>query len=64
MQCLIKLSKCLLYIIVKCDRLTFICDKEKKKKKHHHTEQNVAKLIWKNMLVITSLMFLELFLFL
>lgn len=28
MQCLFKLSKCLLYIIVKCDRLTFICDKK------------------------------------
>lgn len=29
MQCLFKLSKCLLYIVVKCDRLTFICDKKK-----------------------------------
>lgn len=38
MQCLFQLSPCLLYILVKCDRLTFICDQ----KNRHRAEQNVA----------------------
>lgn len=58
MQCLFKLSKCLLYIIVKCDRLTFICDE----KKQHHAEQIVANSSG-NMLFITSIMFFGAFLF-
>lgn len=52
MQCLFKLSKCLLYIIVKCDRLTFICDK-----KNTITQNRM----WQTHLRICLLLFLRCF---
>lgn len=53
MQCLFTLSECLLYIIVKCDRLTFICDK--KRKENSITQNNR---MWQTHLEICSLLLL------